>query len=235
MASAGGLSNVRGGMGGSIVARPVGRAGATSTGGGAEGRAETAAPAPTSINPSGASSCGRRARKRNNQIPPIDVSSHTRIGPPRPGPATRSVGELSLPSVEPDPPDPAAGVGVGVGVGVGDAVGDAETDGPGVPSGPDGVGSGDGGATPPVIGDGITLASGIGRVGALGRGVGLGIDLTGFGVGRGVAFGRGVGRGVGFGVVTGFGVGVGAAIVIVVGSTVIRSQVMPFALRARNQ
>ena len=81
----------------------------------------------------------------------------------------------------------------------------------------------------------MTLASGIGRVGALGPGVGLGTDVTGFGVGRGVAFGRGVGRGVGFGVVTGFGVGVGAVIVIVAGSTVIRSQVMPFGLRVRNQ
>jgi hypothetical protein len=115
---------------------------------------------------------------------------------------------------------------------VGDAVGDGETVGPGVLSGPDAVGDGVGEAIP-VIGAGIPLASGIGRVGALGRGVGFDVDVAGFGVGRGVGLGVGFGVVTGFGV--GFGVGVGAAIVIVAGSTAVRSQVIPFALRARNQ
>lgn len=168
-------------------------------------------------------------------MPPSDVSSQTRIGPARPSPARRSAGDPSLLPVDPDPPEPRAGVGVGVGVVVGDAVGEGRTVGNGLSSEPEAVGDGIGDAKVPRTGEGMPLASGIGRVGALGRGVGLGVDLAGFGVGRAVAFGRGVG----FGVVTGFGVGLGvgegAAIVIVAGSTAIRSQVMPLALRARNQ
>ena len=217
-----------------MVARPFGRVDVASsdTAGCTVGAdAAAAATAGTSRRPSDGSLSDRRTRRKKSPIPPTDVSIHTRIGPatPRGGPPGPPGG--SPPPVAPDPIDPAAGDDVNVG----EAVGVGEVAGAGLPSSSVAMGSseGDGDELPRMPGAGVDVASGSGRVGALGRGVDVDVVFTGFGVGRGVAAGFGVGFGVALG--DGVGAGVGAVIVIVGGSTTLRSQLSPLAVRARNQ
>src|SRR5262245_40671168 len=173
-------------MGGNIVARPVIRGVGSDGGGGATG-APTPAPAiaGTSNRPSFPSSSEDRIRNRNSQMPPAEVSSQTRIGPTSPGPdPPRSAGGSPLPA---DPPAAATGRRVGLG----DGVDDDSMLATGLRAGSDALGLG-ANETNASVGAGDWLASGIGRVGALG----LGVLFAGFSVGFGV--GVGVGSGVAF-------------------------------------